>query len=194
VLRRDRLGGLLHEYRREAAGPVDRYLESCRRPRCRLTIPVVNRNEERQLMACLANYNITIKATQAKVFDYVADVSRHGEWGMDDMKVVPDKKGPPAVGMRYKAEGLLMGKVNPSVVKITDYDRPKRLAFDAEDKNSVFHHEFLFTADGDGTRVERQVTMPKGPWYNPIMMTIFKGTVVKNYDGALKKVRAKLEA
>ncbi len=145
-------------------------------------------------MACAANYTSTIKAPQAKVFDYVADVSRHSEWGMDDMKVVTEKKGPPAVGMTYKAEGLLMGKVNPSTVTITDYDPPKRFAFDAEDKNSIFHHEFLFTGEGDGTRVERRVTMPKGPWYNPIMMTIFKGTVVKNYDGALAKVKAKLEA
>ena len=110
------------------------------------------------------------------------------------MKVVTEKKAPPAVGMTYKAEGLLMGKVNPSTVTITDYDPPKRFAFDAEDKNSIFHHEFLFTGEGDGTRVERRVTMPKGPWYNPIMMTIFKGTVVKNYDGALAKVKAKLEA
>jgi hypothetical protein len=30
--------------------------------------------------------------------------------------------------------------------------------------------------------------MLKGPWCNPIVMTIFKGTVVKNYDGAMAKV------
>lgn len=144
-------------------------------------------------MAYSVTYNITIKAPQTKVFDYVADVSRHGEWGMDNMKAVAEKPGLPAVGMRYKAEGLLMGKVNPSVVTITAYDPPKRVAFDAEDKDSVFHHEFIFNADGGGTRVERRVTMPKGPWYNPIMMTIFKGTVVKNYDGALIEAKAKLE-
>ena len=145
-------------------------------------------------MAYTALYNVTIKASQAKVFDYVADVARHGEWGMDNMKVVTEKQGRLAVGKRYKAEGLLMGKVNPSVVTITDYDPPQRFAFDAEDANSIFHHEFLFTAAAGGTRVERRVTMPKGPWYNPIMMRIFKGTVVKNYDGALEKVKAKLEA
>jgi hypothetical protein len=40
---------------------------------------------------------------------------------------------------------------------------PKRFAFDAEDKNSIFHHEFLFTGEGDGTRVERRVTMVEAP-------------------------------
>ncbi len=36
--------------------------------------------------------------------------------------------------------------------------------------------------------------MLKSPWRNPIVMTIFKGTVVKNYDEAMAKVKAKLEA
>jgi uncharacterized protein YndB with AHSA1/START domain len=145
-------------------------------------------------MAYSATYNVTIKAPQARVFDYFADVPRHGEWGMDDMKATAERPGAPAIGMRYKAEGLLMGKVNPSMVTITGYDAPKGLAFDAEDSNSVFHHDFAFTSEGDGTRVERRVTMSKGPWYNPIMLTVFKGTVVKNYDGALQKAKAKLES
>lgn len=145
-------------------------------------------------MAYSATYNVTIKAPQAKVFDYVADISRHGEWGMDNMKATAERAGSPAIGMRYKAEGLLMGKVNPSVVTITALDASKHLAFDAEDSNSVFHHDFTFTPDGGGTRVERVVTMSKGPWYNPIMLTVFKGTVVKNYDGALQKAKATLES
>src|SRR5665213_709593 len=117
-------------------------------------------------IAYSATYNVTIKAPQPKVFDYVADISRHGEWGMDNMKATAEQAGSPAIGMRYKAEGLLMGKVNPSVVTITALDAPKHLAFDAEDSNSVFHHDFTFTPDGGGTHVERVVTMTKGPWYN----------------------------
>jgi uncharacterized protein YndB with AHSA1/START domain len=145
-------------------------------------------------MAYSATYNVTISVPPTRAFDYFADVSRHGEWGMDDMKATAERPGAPGLGMRYKAEGLLMGKVNPSVVTITAYDPQKRLAFDAEDANSVFHHDFVFTPEGGGTRVERRVTMSKGPWYNPIMLTIFKGTVVKNYDGALQKAKAKLES
>jgi len=147
-------------------------------------------------MAYSATYDVTIKAPQAKVFDYVADVSRHGEWGSadDKMKVTAEKPGPPAVGARYKAEGVLNGKVNPSVVTITAYEPQNRVAFDAEDSNSVFHHEFVFTPADGGTRVERRVTMTKGPFYFPIVLSIFKSTVVKNYNGAMSNVRAKLES
>jgi hypothetical protein len=86
-------------------------------------------------MAYSATYNISIRAPQTSGFDYFAeithfaDVSRHGEWGMDEMKAAAEGPGAPGLGMRYKAEGLLMGKVNPSVVTITAFDAPKLLAF-----------------------------------------------------------------
>jgi uncharacterized protein YndB with AHSA1/START domain len=147
-------------------------------------------------MAYSAAYNVDIKAPQSKVFDYVADVSRHGEWGSadDHMKASAEKPGPPAVGARYKADGMLNGKANPSVVTITALESPKRLAFDAEDANSVFHHEFVFSAAGGGTHVERNVTMTKGPFYFPIVLALFKSTVQKNYNGAMSNLKAKLES
>jgi uncharacterized protein YndB with AHSA1/START domain len=148
-------------------------------------------------MAYSAAYEVTIKAPQAKVFDYVADVSRHGEWGSeaDHMKASAEKPGTPAVGAKYKAEGVLNGKVNPSVVTITELQAPSRLAFDAEDGNSIFHHEFVFSPSNGGTRVERLVTMPKGPFYFPIVLSVlFKGVVQKNYNGAMQNLKAKLES
>jgi hypothetical protein len=147
-------------------------------------------------MAYSAAYNVDIKAPQSKAIDYVADVSRHGEWGSadDHMKASAEKPGPPAVGARYKADGMLNGKANPSVVTITALDSPKRLAFDAEDSNSVFHHEFVFSAAGGGTHVERNVTMTRGPFYFPIVLALFKSTVQKNYNGAMTNLKAKLES
>ena len=147
-------------------------------------------------MAYSASYTITVRAPQSRVYDYIADVSRHGEWGSadDKMKAVAEKPGPPAVGARYKAEGMLNGRLNHSVVTITDLEPSKRVAFDAEDSNSVFHHEFLLTPDGGGTRVVRNVTMTKGPFYFPLVLTIFKSTVVKNYDGAMANLKTRLES
>ena len=147
-------------------------------------------------MAYRATYNVAVRAPQGKVFDYVADVARHGEWASepDHMKVSAEKAGSPAVGSRYKAEGVLNGKVNPSVVTITELAPPNRLAFDAEDSNSVFHHEFVFSPRDGGTNVERIVTMTKGPFYFPLVLAIFKSTVVKNYDGAMQNLKTKMES
>jgi len=147
-------------------------------------------------MAYSATYTVHIIAQQAKVFEYLADVSRHAEWGSADdrMKISAEKPGPPAVGARYNADALLNGKQNKSAVTITALEPPNRIAFDAEDSDSVFHHEFLLTPEGDGTRFERRVTMTKGPFYFPLVLSIFKSTVVKNYDGAMQNAKAKLEA
>jgi hypothetical protein len=147
-------------------------------------------------MAYSADYTVDVKVPQANVFDYVADVSRHGEWGSadDHMKATAEKPGPPAIGSRYKAEGMLNGKLNNSTVTITALDAPKRLAFDAEDANSVFHHEFVFSAANGGTHVERHVTMTKGPFYFPLVLAIFSSTVKKNYNGAMSNLKTKLES
>ena len=147
-------------------------------------------------MAYSASYAVDVKAPQAKVFDYVADVSRHGEWGSadDHMKAAAEKPGPPAMGSRYSADGMLNGKPNHSVVTITAMDAPKSLAFDAEDSNSVFHHDFTFSSSNGGTHVERHVTMTKGPFYFPLVLSIFKSTVQKNYNGAMANLKTKLES
>jgi uncharacterized protein YndB with AHSA1/START domain len=146
-------------------------------------------------MAYDAVYSVTMRAPQQEIFAYVADVSRHGEWGSADdrMKVSAETPGKPATGARYKAEGLLNGRPNESTVTITTLEPPKRLVLAAEDANSIIVHEFLFSATDGGTRVERQVSMSKGPFYFPLVLAIFKGTVQKNYNGAMANLKAKME-
>jgi uncharacterized protein YndB with AHSA1/START domain len=146
-------------------------------------------------MAYSAVYTVDVKAPPATVFNYVADVSRHGEWGSEDdhMKASGEKAGAPAVGSRYKAEGMLNGKLNQSVVTLTVLEPPNRLAFNAEDANSVFHHEFTFSPANGGTHVQRHVTMTKGPFYFPLVLAIFSGTVKKNYNGAMSNLKSKME-
>ena len=109
------------------------------------------------------------------------------------MKVSAETPGKPATGARYKAEGLLNGRPNESTVTITTLEPPRRLVISAEDANSIFVHELLFSAADEGTYVERQVSMSKGPFYFPLVLAIFKGTVQKNYNGAMANLKAKLE-
>jgi hypothetical protein len=41
--------------------------------------------------------------------------------------------------------------------------------------------------------VERHVTMTKGPFYFPLVLAIFSGTVKKNYNGAMSNLKSKME-
>jgi Polyketide cyclase / dehydrase and lipid transport len=155
-------------------------------------------------VAYSALYTVDVTAPQSRVFDYVADVSRHGEWASahDHMKASAEKPGQPAIGSRYKAAGISFGsarsarlnsKPAQSVVTITALEAPKRLAFDAEGSNWLFHHEFTFSPSNGGTHVERHVTMTKGPFYFPIVLSIFKAKVQKNYNGAMANLKTRLE-
>jgi uncharacterized protein YndB with AHSA1/START domain len=139
-------------------------------------------------------WKITINAAPARVFEYLADVSRHPEWGSDMTTSEAQQAGPPAVGSSYATEGILNGKPNRSMVTITALEAPRRLAFDAGDAASVFHHEFTLAGGGHETSLERRVTMLKGPFLNPVFMRIFQGVIDRNYNGALQKLKSKLEA
>jgi uncharacterized protein YndB with AHSA1/START domain len=144
-------------------------------------------------MAYERTWRISIKAPPEVVFEYLADVSRHVQWGSDMTKSVAQEAGPPAVGKRYDTDGTLNGKANPSVVTITAMEVPRRFAFDAEDANSVFHHEFTLSGDGGETQLGRRMTMARGPFLNPVLMRIFQGAIDKNYNGALEKLKTTME-
>ena len=145
-------------------------------------------------MAYDRTWKIAINAPQASVFEYLADVSRHPEWGSDMTSSEAQQAGPPAVGNRYAAEGVRNGKPNRSTVTITALQAPGRFAFDAKDAKSTFHHEFTLTGNGQETSLERRMTMLEGPFLNPVFMRIFQGVIDKNYNGALQKLKSKLEA
>ena len=145
-------------------------------------------------MAYERTWKIAINAPRARIFEYLADVSRHPEWGSDMTSSEAQQAGPPAVGNRYAAEGVRNGKPNRSTVTITALQAPGRFAFDAKDAKSTFHHEFTLTGNGQETSLERRMTMLEGPFLNPVFMRIFQGVIDKNYNGALQKLKSKLEA
>ena len=113
---------------------------------------------------------------------------------MDEMTMQAESQGPPAVGSRYKAEGTLFNRRNASTVTITALDPPRRLEFEAEDASSIAGHVFTFERDGAGTLITRRMYGVKQPFYGPLLFLIFRGAVNKNFNGALAKLKQKLEA
>jgi len=145
-------------------------------------------------MADGMHWEIRVKAGADKVWDYVSDVAQHGEWGMDDMTIKSVTPGPTKVGSKFEAEGTLLGKRNPSTVTSTDWQPSKMFAFDAEDKSSIMHHTFRFTSEDGGVLIQRDATATKRPLWQTLLLPLFKGTIDKDYNGALAKLKTKLEA
>lgn len=141
-------------------------------------------------------WKISVKVPPDKAYAYVADLSRHGEWGSqaDEMTIKPDEPGEPAVGKTYTADGILLGKRNPSKVKITSLDPPNRVEFEYEDSRGTGGHVFTFTPRNGGTLITRQIYGIKQPLLGPLLFRIFKSKIDVNYNGALSNLKNRLES
>lgn len=100
---------------------------------------------------------VNIQAPQEEVFDYVSDLSRHGEWASDPVEITTVEAMPRVVGSRYRSIAQSHGVTFHSELVVIRYDRPLRFAFYGEDSTGRVEHHFSFYRDGDGTRVERQM-------------------------------------
>jgi hypothetical protein len=141
------------------------------------------------------SWSIHIDAPQQRVYDYVADLGRHGEWASqaDGMTISPDQPGPPAVGKTYAAKGTLLGKPNPSKVTITALEPPSTVEFEYEDSRGTGGHVFTIAPEDGGTRVTRQIFGIKQPLLGPVFFRIFKRKIDVNYNGALENLKQRLE-
>ena len=141
-------------------------------------------------------WKIHVNVPREKAYDYVADVGRHAEWGSeaDKMTITAEEPGPPAVGKKYKAEGILLGKPNPSTVTITALERPERVEFEYADGRGTGGHVFTFSSDEGGTLITRQIFGIKQPLLGPVFFMIFKKKIDVNYNGALNNLKTKLES
>jgi polyketide cyclase/dehydrase/lipid transport protein len=129
-----------------------------------------------------------------QAYDYVADITRHPEWGMDDMTIQAKSEGPVQVGSKFDAVGTLFGRRNPSELTVAKLERPRLLEFEAHDRRGDTHHTFTFTPVDGGTEIARTMTSSNQPWYGPILAALLRGAINKNYDGALVKLKFMLEA
>ena len=135
--------------------------------------------------------SVEINAPRDVVFGYVQDISRHHEWGTDDMQMQgPD--GPAHEGFLYQAVATQRGKRSESTVFVTEVRPPERLEFEAEESTGLFGHEFTFDGTDDTTRVTHTIYTIVKPG---MLMSVFsRGTVNKNVGAALQKLKENVEA
>ena len=141
-------------------------------------------------------WKVSINSAPESVYAYLADVTRHAEWASqaDGMVISAAEPGEAAVGKTYKAEGTLLGKRNPSTVKITALDPPRTIEIEAEDSSGISGHVFTLTPQDGGTLVTRQIYGVKQPLLGPLFFRIFKSKIDVNFNGALNNLKSRLES
>ena len=136
-----------------------------------------------------------INASREDVFNYVSDLSRHGEWAADELEIEAVSDGPPAVGSEYKSSVPFMGKEVTARTKVTALESPTRFSFTVTEPDSTHDHEFTFQDEADGTRLQRK-TAHHLPFLKSIIFKLIGGPFIAKpaHKKAYAKVKDKLES
>jgi uncharacterized protein YndB with AHSA1/START domain len=145
------------------------------------------------MSSVVSNYQIGIDAKPEDVFAYVSDLTKHGEWS-ENLTVESVSDGEVAVGREYRSTGKMMGKQVQNTIRITEFESPSRISFETNDGSNDFLQEIKLSQQGEGTLLERRVSMEM----NPMMALMFKllaGPMVANpsMNKSLKNLKAKME-
>jgi len=105
---------------------------------------------------------ISIQAPADRVFDYVADFTRHGEWAGNDLEVTKTSDGPVAVGSTYSTTAKQFGTQREQST-ITELTPAKTFAWDSTGALGRAHHSFSLAEDGGATTLTKaaQIVEPK---------------------------------
>jgi uncharacterized protein YndB with AHSA1/START domain len=140
--------------------------------------------------------SLAINRTPEAVFDYLADVSKHGEWSPKPMRVEGIEPGPVKAGDTFTSYGVIPGDKNHrNDVTVTEVTPPTRLVLESADKGATFVNTFELQAKGAGTMVTRTMDMPSPPFPVSLLFPLLKVSVIQpDVKKGLAKLRAKLEA
>lgn len=140
----------------------------------------------------------TAKTTHREAFDYISDLTRHGEWATDELKIVPVNTTSPKVGAAYKsagAEPFLRGRLHHMDLTVTDIESPTKFSFDSTDGMIIVHHDFTLTEVPDGTRIERVATWTKRPLIHHVLWPLLlQRSLHKRFGLAQERLKEQLES
>lgn len=102
--------------------------------------------------------SIEIAASPEKVFQYLADFARHGEWSMSVTTLEQLTPGPLGVGTEFKSHETIPIEFD-SFARITALDAPTRIGWESTD-HQVFRTvwDFEMHPRERGTHLAQQVT------------------------------------
>ncbi len=134
-----------------------------------------------------------IGAPAEKVFEYVSDISRHGEWAGDRLEVEKTSEGPLGVGSTFSCVGHQMG-THKGQIRVTQYEPGSRVVFETEDDTGRWRHTFIVNEAGGETGLTKAVETVKLSTMNTLMSPLLPLLVPRILSKDLQRIKARLEA
>jgi uncharacterized protein YndB with AHSA1/START domain len=136
-----------------------------------------------------------VQRPQQEVFDYLSQVSKHGEWSPKPWRV-EGEPGPLAKGATFSSRGWIPGeKDHQNEVEVTEFEPPSRIAWRAHEKGQPFISTFVLTPEGSGTSVERTFEFPQQTGFIGVIFPVIKALIVKpNFEKGASMLKQRLES
>ncbi len=99
--------------------------------------------------------HVVIDAPPAEVFEYISDLTRHGEWAADPLEINALSSVPTGVGSRYRSTAQSHGVTFNTDLEVTEYVPLSSFTFQGADATGRFWHRFTFEPHGQETLVTR---------------------------------------
>ena len=137
--------------------------------------------------------SITISAPADKVFAYVSDFTRHGEWGGHGLAVTRDGDGPIAVGSKFSTTAKNFGTQREQST-ITEMNPPKEFGWDSVGALGRVHHWFSLSEGAGETTVTKGAEISEPTFLAKMTMFKISKDMPKGFESDLANIKAKLES
>jgi uncharacterized membrane protein len=135
---------------------------------------------------------ITINAPAGRVFDYVADFTRHGEWAKDGLQVTPSSEGPVAVGSTFSTTAHQFGTQREQST-ITELTRASAFAWESTGALGRARHGFALTEDGESTNLSKSAELIEPSFLAKVTSWKLSRDIPKSLHSDLANIKAHLE-
>ncbi len=135
---------------------------------------------------------ISIQAPAGRVFDYVADFTRHGEWGGHGLEVTKSSEGLVAVGSTFSTTAKQFGTQREQST-ITNLDPGKAFAWDSTGALGRVHHWFSLAEDGGSTTLSKGAEMVEPTFLAKVTSWKLSKDIPSGIHADLANIKAKIE-
>jgi uncharacterized protein YndB with AHSA1/START domain len=142
-----------------------------------------------------ATCSVVVQRKPEEVFAYLADVDRHGEWSPKAYRV-EGLDGPVTLGSRFTSFGWVPKDADHrNDVEVTTFEPSRRIQFTAHERGQDFLSTYVLTPQGDATKVDKLIDMPKPDGVGGAFFPLVVGGFIKPAtQKGMNMLKAKLEA
>jgi uncharacterized protein YndB with AHSA1/START domain len=135
---------------------------------------------------------ISIQAPAGRVFEYVSDFARHGEWGGHGLEVKKPSEGVAAVGSTFSTTAKAFGTQREQST-ITELTPNSAFAWDSTGALGRVHHWFSLAEDAGSTTLSKGAEMLEPTFLAKVTSWKLSKDIPKGIHSDLANIKAKLE-